>query len=210
MAKTAIVLDQAFTNSPLHIATPPTLDFLVEWHPAKFASPNTSILLSSWVHGFLQLIRGYLIVYRATLLRAMRSCARGDAIFRINSFTEYKRSDLSMTRKLNRAAALWNNFSSSPVRRASSSLTSSGGLCHFAILRSSLTSLALGPPTSSVPGVPTPLARANPSAFKAREMCCWSGSYSIHHCRKVSVLPKMVAVRDCDGPGPRVTTLLNS
>ena len=49
------------------------MDFLVEWHPAKFASPNTSILLSNWVHGYLQVIRGYLIVYRATLLRAVKS-----------------------------------------------------------------------------------------------------------------------------------------
>ena len=32
-AKTPIVLDYAFTNCPLHIATPPTVDFLVEWHP---------------------------------------------------------------------------------------------------------------------------------------------------------------------------------
>ena len=182
----------------------------MEWHPAKFASPNTSILLSSGVQGYLQVIRGYLIVYRATLLRAMRSCARGDAIFLINSFTEYKRSGRSTARKLNLAATLWNNFSSSPMRRSSSSLTSSGGLCHFAVLRISLISLAFGPPTSSVPGVPTPLAPVNPSAFSARETCCWSGSYSIHHCRNVSVLPKMVAVRDCDGPGPRVTTLLNS
>ena len=47
-AKTPIVLDHAFTNWPLHIATPPTVDFLVEWHPAKFASPNTSILLFNW------------------------------------------------------------------------------------------------------------------------------------------------------------------
>ena len=70
--RTPKVSDHAF---PLHIATPPTMDFLVEWHPAKFASPNASILLSNWVHGCLQVIRGYLIVYRATLLRAVRSCA---------------------------------------------------------------------------------------------------------------------------------------
>ena len=72
------------------------------------------------------------------------------------------------------------------------------------------TDLALGPPTSSVPGVATPLASVNPKAFKARETCGWSGSYSIPHCRNVSVLPKKLTVRDCDDSGPRVTTLLNS
>ena len=51
----------------------------------------------------MHVIRGCLIVYRATLLRAVRSCARGEAIFRINAFTEYKRSGLSITRKLNLA-----------------------------------------------------------------------------------------------------------
>ena len=56
----------------------------------------------------------------------MRSLARGEAIFRTNSFTEYKGSGLSMARKLNRAATLWNSFSSPPVRRSSSSLISSG------------------------------------------------------------------------------------
>ena len=106
-----------------------TVDFLVEIHPANFASPNTSILLSNWVHGYLQVIRGYLIVYRATLLRAVRSCVRGEAIFRINSFTEYKRSGLSVARKLNLAATLWSSFNSFPVRRSSSSLTSSEGSC---------------------------------------------------------------------------------
>ena len=98
-ASTPVVLDHTVTTLPLHIATPPTVDFLVEWHPAKFASPNTSILLSNWVHGYRRVIRGYLIVYRATLLRAVRSCVRGEAIFRISSFTEYKRSGLSMARK---------------------------------------------------------------------------------------------------------------
>ena len=67
-ATTHIVLEHAFTNWPLHIATPPTMDLLMEYHPAKIASPNTSILLSNWVHGHLQVIRGYLMVYRATLL----------------------------------------------------------------------------------------------------------------------------------------------
>ena len=41
---------------PLHTATPPTADFLLEIHPAKFASPNTSMLLSNSVHGHLQAI----------------------------------------------------------------------------------------------------------------------------------------------------------
>ena len=81
---------------------------------------------------------------------------------------------------------------------------------HFAVLRSSLISLALGPPTSSGPGVATPFASVNPKAFKARETCCWSGSYPILHCRNVSVLPKKLAVRDYDGSGLRVTTLLSS
>ena len=67
--------------------------------------------------------------------------------------------------------------------------------------------LALGPPTSSVPGVATLLASVSPKACKARETCCWSGSYSIPHCRNVSVLPKKLAVCDCDDLGPRVTTL---
>ena len=75
--------------------------------------------------------------------------------------------------------------------------------------RNSLIWLALGPPTSSVPGVATPLASVNPKAFKARQTC-WSGSYSILHCRSVSALPKKLTVRDCDDSGPRVTTLLNS
>ena len=69
-ARTLVVLDHSFTNWPLHIATLPAVDFLVEWHPAKFASPNTSKLLSNWIHGYLQVIREYLIVYRATLVRA--------------------------------------------------------------------------------------------------------------------------------------------
>ena len=80
-ARTPTVLDHAFTHWPLHIATPPTVAFLVEWHPAKFAPPNTSVLLFNWVHGYLQVIRGYLIVFRTTLLRAVRSCVRGEAIF---------------------------------------------------------------------------------------------------------------------------------
>ena len=102
------------------------------------------------------------------------------------------------------------HFNSSPVRRSSSSLTSSGGSCHFAVLRNSLIWLALGPPTSSVPGGAAPSASVNPKAFKARETCCWSDSYSILHCHNVGVLPEKLAVRDCDDPGPRVTTLLSS
>ena len=46
----------------------------------------------------------------------MRSTVRGEAIFRINSFTEYRRSGLSTKRKLNLAEQL----SFSPVRRSSS------------------------------------------------------------------------------------------
>ena len=75
--------------------------------------------------------------------------------------------------------------------------------CHFAVLLNSLISLASGPPTSSVPGVATPLASVSPRASKAQETCCWSGSYSIPHCRNVSVLPKTFAVRDCDDSGPK-------
>ena len=105
-------------------------------------------------------------------------CAR-KAIFRINSFTEYKMSGLSAARKLNLATTLWNNCNSSPLRRSSSSLTSSGGSCHFAVLNNSLTSLAFGPPASSVPAVASPLASVRRRSFKARETCCWSGLYSI-------------------------------
>ena len=104
----------------------------------SLASPNTSTLLSNWVLGCLQVIRWYLIVCRATLVRAVSSCVSGEAIFRINSFTEYKRSGLSMP---------------CPVRRSSSSLTPSGGSCQFAVPRNSLIWLASGPPTSSIPGL---------------------------------------------------------
>ena len=45
------------------------------------------------------------------------------------------------------------------------------------------------------------------SNLKSLEAC---GSYSIHHCRNVSVLPKKLAVCDCDDTEPRVTTLLSS
>ena len=85
---------------------PPTVDFLVEIHPAKFASPQTSMLLSNGVYTYLRAIRGYVMVYRATVLRAVRSCVRGEAIFRINSLPECNRSGLSIARKLNLAATL--------------------------------------------------------------------------------------------------------
>ena len=178
----------------------------MELHPAKFASPRTSVVLCNGVHGYLQAIRGYLMVYRATLLRAIRSPARGEAIFRISPFTEYKRSGLSIARKFNLAATLWNKFNSSPVRTSSSSLISSGGSRHFAILCNSLISLALGPPETKVPGVATFRALVSPRAFKARKTCCWSGSYSVLHCRNVSVLPKKLTVRGCDDSGPRDAT----
>ena len=81
--------------------------------------------------------------------------------------------------------------------KLSSSLTSSGGSCHFARLRNSLISLALGPPTSSVPGVATPSASVSPRVLDT-------------HCHNVSVLPKKLAVRDCGDSAPRVTTFLSS
>ena len=114
------------------------------------------MLLSNWVHGYLQVIHGYLIVHRATLLRAVRSCVRGEAIFRIRSFTEYEKPGLSLATKLNLAATLQNSLRSSPVRSSPSSLISSRDSFYFAVLRNSLISLALGPPASSVPGVATP------------------------------------------------------
>ena len=52
----------------------------------SLASPNTSTLLSNWVLGCLQVIRWYLIVCRATLVRAVSSCVSGEAIFRIQLF----------------------------------------------------------------------------------------------------------------------------
>ena len=116
-----------------------------------------------------------------------------------------------MARKLNLAATLWNSFLSSPVRRSSSSLTSSPeGHASFANLCNSLISLVLGPSTPSVPGAATHLASVNPKALKAWETRCWSGSYSIPHCRNVSVLSRKLAVHGCDGPEPRVSTLLSS
>ena len=40
-ASTPTILNHAFTSWPLHIATPPTVEFLLDEHPANFASPNT-------------------------------------------------------------------------------------------------------------------------------------------------------------------------
>ena len=67
--------------------------------------------------------------------------------------------------------------------------------------RNSLISLAMGPPASSVPRVATLRASVSPKAFKAGETCCRSSSYSIHHCRRGNVLPKLV-VQDCDCSEP--------
>ena len=106
-----------------------------------------------------------------------------------------------------RATNLSNSFSSSPARRSSSSLISSRSSRHFAVLRNWPIPLAWRPPVSSVPGVATHRASVSPRTFMARETCCWSGSY---HCRNVNVLPKTLAVRDCDDPGPNFTTLLSS
>ena len=50
------------------------------------------------IHKYLQAFREYLIVQLATLSRAMRSLALSEAIFRINSLTEDKRSSLSIAR----------------------------------------------------------------------------------------------------------------
>ena len=51
-ARTPIVLDHALTNWPLHNATPPTVDFLVEWHPAQFGISkhlNIAVQLGPWM-----------------------------------------------------------------------------------------------------------------------------------------------------------------
>ena len=64
---------------------------LVDVNPVMIASPNTSIFLSSSAHGYLHAIRGYLTVKRAALPTAMKSPARGEAIFRVNAFTGYKK-----------------------------------------------------------------------------------------------------------------------
>ena len=102
---------------------------------------------------------------------------------------------------------LSNSFSSSPARRSSSSLISSRSSRHFAVPRNWPIPLAWRPPVSSVPAVATPRASVSPRTFKARETCCWSGSY---HCRNVNVLPKKPTVRDCYDSGPNFTTLLSS
>ena len=124
---------------------------------------NITVQLSPWVSaGHMWKIAG---TTRWTLLMAMRFPARGQAIFRINSITAYKRYGLSMVKKLNRAAALWNSFSSSPVRR-SSSVISSGGSRHFAV---SAQLACLKAAASSVLGVATPRASVSPRTFRARE-----------------------------------------
>ena len=57
---------------------------------------NVVIQLGPWISAghsrVFDCVPWYLIVYRATLLTAVRSCVRGEAIFRINFFTECKRS----------------------------------------------------------------------------------------------------------------------
>ena len=139
----------------------------------------------------------------------MRSLVCGEAIFRINSCTvQEDRSVHGKKIEPRRHALKQLQFLSS--EKVALLTISSEGLRHFAVLRSSMIWLALDPATSSVPGVATPFASVNPKAFKAHETCCWSGSYSILHCRNVSVLPKKVTVGDRGGSRPRVTTLLNS
>ena len=144
-------------------------------------------------------------------MRAVRSQARGEATFRMSSSTEYKRSGLSMAKKVepsHRALKKLQYFFSEKVILLFDFLMRFG--CQFADLRNSLISLALGPPTSSVPGVATLRAPVNPRTFKARGTCCWCGSYSIPHCHNINVLPKKLTVQNCGDPGPNVTTLLSS
>ena len=81
-------------------------------------------------------------------------------------------------------------------------MISSGASRHFAVLCNSLISLALGPPTSSVPGVATPWALVSPKAFKARIRAAGLARTRCSHCRNVSVLPKKLTVCDCDDSGP--------
>ena len=123
------------------------------------------------------------------------------AIFRINAFTEYRRSSLYIARLLNLATTLWNKINSSPVRRSSSCSISSGRSRHFAALRNSLISLALGPrrrflewPRPWHWSVPRPARRGIRAAGLARTR--------FSHCRNVSVLPKKLTVCDCDNSGP--------
>ena len=109
----------------------------------------------NWVHGY---PRGHSRKFACVSCNSLEGS--GDPVnvlkpfFRISSITELKRSGLSMERKLNRTATLWNSFKSSPSRRLLSSPTS-GESCHFAVLRISLIWLALAPPTSSVSGFAT-------------------------------------------------------
>ena len=64
---------------------PPTVDFLVQNPSSKVRVAMDFNVTVDGVHRYLQVVREYLIVKRATLLMAMRSSARGEAIFRINS-----------------------------------------------------------------------------------------------------------------------------
>ena len=127
----------------------------------------------------------------------MRSLARGETIFRINAFNEYRR--LYIARSLNLATTLWNKINSSPVRRSSSCSISSGGSRHFAALRNSLISLPLGPrrwwPRPWHWSVPRPARRGIRAAGLALTR--------FSHCRNVSVLPKKLTVCDCDNSGPQ-------
>ena len=100
-------------------------------HATKFASPNTSMLLSNAVHGYLRAIRGFWILGRIALVMAMRSSAwRGHGSDQIPSLSTTV-LDLSVAKKLNRAATLWNSISPFQVRRSSSSLISSRRSIHL-------------------------------------------------------------------------------
>ena len=73
---------------------------------AKFQSPSTAMLPGP-IHTMdvgMPFSANNLIVKRAILLRATRSQSRGETIFHISSFTEYKRTGLSAEMvKMNRA-----------------------------------------------------------------------------------------------------------
>ena len=161
-AKIPTVVDHAFTNWPLHSATPPTRDFLVETHPANFASPKTSMLLPSSVHGYLHAIR--------ELDCVTSNSSEGNDIFRpwwshfSQQFFHWEQKIWSVHGKKiepGRYTLEQRQFFSS--EEITFFLISSGGSCHFAALRYSLISLALGPPASSDPGVAT---RKHPSVPK--------------------------------------------
>ena len=130
--------------------------------------------------------------------------------FSASTFFQYKRSGLS-TRKWNLAATHWNSFNSSPVSRSSSSLASSGGSCHFAVLRSSLIWLALGPPTSSVPRVATPSVSIGQSQSLQGEEDMLLGLVRTRFpIVAMSVFyPRNSLFDTVTTPRPRVTTLLN-